>query len=926
MTDANFPIAETTFSADRVTPPSLTAGEIFAINLHTVPQQLLTGCQNSVIYSYGQKVLKKRQFLFGTSRVTEGLNAESGVAQHLLHSLFQSPVGEAVFKVQACVLGVNDDIVDLLDLENASAVMSDSVKEGPVLLNLTKREIRSYAEAVAALRTVAKNVQEEYADVMAESCETDPFPPYNPSTCLLGVLKYPNREAAESGQDDNSVYFVSLGDSERPPLCGINSEHVSKYEKTHKAHTALISVLGAIRCNRLRVPFTKSKLALLLRRAYNQEKSNPQSDVNRPTKSFLFAFVFGDDSHAEETLHTLTVVKRISNISSSSAVGPASRDLTAERWRLEQDILELKDELTIAKAVHDYRPCIYDQAKPVQNIQEEEHRRIAATVKKREEARAKAQAEMRAQAQKEAEVIIRAEEEKSHNNLQQLEETLKARLAQNAELEAERERKTKEFDRQLEKIRKKKVEEEEKAAKLREEIRAIEEELGARQAAIQKAQQQLDLLNQDRTHGRELIMRGREEAKVHRQKVDQQRKAQREQWLADIEATNLKVLEQVRLLAKERAAAGIGRISNEDVSEREVARDIDAIREFLPSLLDLDDPRPETPASEKIRLQLEEYFRTEKQNFEQKLADEEQRKKELEKAAEVYRARLHEYQARVRQDQLQEAVRKERHLEGLTEQVIQYLEHGCQLTKIPSKGSARKRYYFIGDDRKKLCCCELDEAQNVAARRKASTVFLFKDFRRIILGQFTPQFDHFGRGGRKGPDLDDEEGAYNPNSTEIITPQNVGKYFYRSFSIELRKGKTLDVVADTDSDFEAWIVALRRLLGARADWEKVLDDKRGAAADPPPTIDWGEPLVVAGRPGAERLSKDELQLCARHHVTPAQYLAAKAEVLARAQAQSGFVTVYDVRTLSSLDLLRSKEVYDYFVAKKLIPKWTDQSE
>lgn len=32
-----------------------------------------------------------------------------------------------------------------------------------------------------------------------------------------------------------------------------------------------------------------------------------------------------------------------------------------------------------------------------------------------------------------------------------------------------------------------------------------------------------------------------QEAKVHRQKVDQQRKAQREQWLADIEATNLKV-------------------------------------------------------------------------------------------------------------------------------------------------------------------------------------------------------------------------------------------------------------------------------------------------------------------------------------------------------------------------------------------------
>lgn len=97
-----------------------------------------------------------------------------------------------------------------------------------------------------------------------------------------------------------------LGPPCRPPLCGINSEHVSKYEsmppldldhsslpsvchkykgtkrmssahraerpyiagghtmgrgwsdrpplpaETHKAHTALISVLGAIRCNRLR--------------------------------------------------------------------------------------------------------------------------------------------------------------------------------------------------------------------------------------------------------------------------------------------------------------------------------------------------------------------------------------------------------------------------------------------------------------------------------------------------------------------------------------------------------------------------------------------------------------------------------------------------------------------------------------------------
>lgn len=52
-----------------------------------------------------------------------------------------------------------------------------------------------------------------------------------------------------------------------------------------------------------RVPFTKSKLTLLLRRTYNQEKSNPQNDINKPTKSFVFIWAFGDDRHAEEVFH-----------------------------------------------------------------------------------------------------------------------------------------------------------------------------------------------------------------------------------------------------------------------------------------------------------------------------------------------------------------------------------------------------------------------------------------------------------------------------------------------------------------------------------------------------------------------------------------------------------------------------------------------
>ena len=43
------------------------------------------------------------------------------------------------------------------------------------------------------------------------------------------------------------------------------------------------------------------------------------------------------------------------------------------------------------------------------------------------------------------------------------------------------------------------------------------------------------------------------------------------------------------------------------------------------------------------------------------------------------------------------------------------------MAKVPSKGTARKRYYYIGEDRKKLCCCELDEIQQVMNKRKPST-------------------------------------------------------------------------------------------------------------------------------------------------------------------------------------------------------------
>eukprot|EP01012_Entosiphon_sulcatum_P022467 TRINITY_DN2741_c0_g1_i2.p1 TRINITY_DN2741_c0_g1~~TRINITY_DN2741_c0_g1_i2.p1 ORF type:complete len:973 (+),score=225.32 TRINITY_DN2741_c0_g1_i2:56-2974(+) len=922
LVSSGFPVSDATFNFERVLPAGVPPRTVHDELLAGTVEAFLQRGQNSVFYSYGQKGTPKRPMFFGRSAsMSDHISQDTGIIQIALRRIFELGTGSFSIQLSAFVLGVTENIVDLINPENSAASVADSVKDGPSITNLTRQLVSSYAEAFGVLRQVVRNVEEEFSDVLDERADlTEAFPPYNPCHIVFMIQKFPAHE--ESPIETNSLTFIALGDSERPPLCGINIEQLTKYEKTHKTHTAVVGVLSAIRSNRLRVPFTKSRLTSILKRAYNQEKNNPYNETNQPTKSFLFVHAFADAAHAEESYHTLITAKRISNVMGGGGVGPASRDLAVEKWRLEQDIVELKDELAIAKAVHDYKPCIFDQAKPVQNIQEEEMKRINAINKKREDARMKAQNEMRMQAQKEAQAIIDQEERKSNSNIKELEEKLKEKLAINAELVAERDKKVKEFDKQLEKIRKKKVEEEERAEKLREELKAMEDELQTRTAAIAKARQQLELLTQDHAKGREMILTGREETKEKRIKAYQQRRAQREQWLQEIEATNQKVLEQVRLLSKECHSTGV-RLGEDGIGEEEVKDDIQSIQKFLPKLVNIDEPQTEADlqSSEQIRLQLEEYFESERRQLEHKLAEEQKRKVELEKAAEAYKTRITEHQARVKRDQLQDALKKERHLEGLVEQVLQYLEHGCRMTKIPNKSTARKRFFFISEDRKKILSCEMDEMGVPVNRKRPTTTVFLKDIKRVVLGQYTATFEHFSKGKKeKGAAIDEEEGPYNPRNTGSITPQNVGKYFYRSFSFEFKKAKTLDVITDTDSDFEAWMVALKRLLGVQSEWEKLQDAKRGrrpeAGAEPPPPIEWGMPLELMGKPSADKLSREEAQLCATNHITPSQFLGAKSEILQK--AQTTYVTVYDVRTISSLDLPRSQAVYEYFLIKRLI--------
>jgi hypothetical protein len=906
LTEAGFPVNQAFFPLDRVSlsePPST----LYNLYLKDVASKFAQR-QNTVIFTYGAKATPKRPFMYGLD----------GIVAQVLRGIMSAPVAGSTYVVQCYALGVTENVKDMLDLKNDQGVVTDSVKEGPKVRQVERMQLRSAGDVTAMLEKITANYTSHFQRVLKEEDKGDAaaMPAYLPDSMILTFACFDTREAYDANVETNSIQFVVLGDSERPALCGIDVEQLNLYEKTHKTLAAVVGVLGAIRCNRLRIPYGKSKLTSLLKRTYNAEKNNTNNELNKPTASFMFIHAFTDDAHAEETYHTLTMGRRIVSVI-GGGVGPVSRDLAVEKWRLEQDISELKDELTIARQVHDYKPCIYDQPKPVNNIQEEEQKKISAIQKRREEAREKAIADMKQKAQEEARQIIQEEEKQCARNLKDLEKRLAEKRAVNIELQAERGRKAKEFEKHLEKIRKKKEEEEQKAQKLREEIKALEEDLTARQANISKQKKQLDVLNQDQTKGREMILREREEIREKRTQLNVERRAQREQWLKEIDEINKKVLEQVKQLAVERASRasrdGVAPPEDTDDSEKTIREDIEQIDRYLPKLIQLDDIPEDNENAEKIRRQLEDYFNQERTTFQTKLEEERTRREQLERAAENYRSRINEQQNKAKKDQLTDAMKKEKHLESLTMQVVQYLEHGCRMTKIPSKGGpTRKRFFFLSEDRKKINICEMDEVGVPLNRKKPSNSIALKDIKRVLLGQVSATFKNFEKeGNKKGaksvtPEslMEDTEGAYSSVPTQNITSENVTKYIYRSFTLEFRKAKTLDLVTETDSDFEAWMVALPRLF-------------KDPSMEGPVVIEWGVPLDVTGRAGFEKLTVDEVSLCQMHHVTPMQYLTAKRE--SQQKSQATYVTVYDVRTMSSLDLLRSAKVHEFLVSKNIIP-------
>ncbi|CCW71031.1 unnamed protein product [Phytomonas sp. Hart1] len=914
-----FPVSEGMFNVEQAMEnPS--ASHVMKNSFFDLATNFKKKRQNLVVFAYGVRSTPKRQLMIG-------FQSEDGYAAKVFSDAISG--GAGIFCISCYVVSHDEYLVDLINLSNELGVIVESVKEGPSVRMVERANVTSASDIRNVFKKIVKNYQQIFSNVLLEkqpTPELEALPPYNGDTIMLQLYRYENAEDFDNYEEANSMTFVALGDSERPVLCGVDPQHQAVYEKTHRVLLSAVGIVSGIKCNRLRLPYGKSKVSQLLRRCYNAEKNYPHNTSNAPTQTRMLLHCFADGRWAEETYHCLSMIRRISNSLGSGGFTSMLRDLQVEKWRLDQDVAELRDEILLAKTVYDYKPFICETAKPIPNIKEEELKRISIIQSKRNEVYEQQLAVIRQKSREEADELIREQEKQAGATLEELKKTLEQKKRENLALEEDRNARARDYEQTLERIRKKKEDEERTAVRTREEITQLEEELILRQTAVRDKQRQLEMAKLDKVKGKEAISRERELVQESRSAVQEERRRQREQWIKQILEINQRILDQLRDLHGELRRNGEQISAKEAANKQAIIDDIKATEEYFPHLISLEDTPMNPEEMESIRRQFDAIFEKEKESYVAKIEEEKLRKEKLEKGLGAYRSRVLEAAQLKKEENLREATRKEQHLNSMLDQVLNYLRQGVRMTKINSKGNVRRRFYFLSDNGKYIHSCELDSQDSPINRRKPSVTILISDIKKVVIGLYTVSFVGFSSEAqlaRTRLEAMSDNGTYRHDPTHAITPANIGLYNYRSFGLLMRGNKSLEVVCDCDSDCEAWLVCLKRLLRIRTTVERIVEQRTHTSREvnsgnlePICDMKYGGTLDIRNMHGFVSLSLEEATFCSENHVPPALFLRVKNEQMKRSQTSS--ITVYDIRVSSGLDLFRSSYVYDFLVTHGLI--------
>eukprot|EP01061_Rhynchopus_euleeides_P046748 TRINITY_DN901_c0_g1_i2.p1 TRINITY_DN901_c0_g1~~TRINITY_DN901_c0_g1_i2.p1 ORF type:complete len:594 (+),score=222.86 TRINITY_DN901_c0_g1_i2:287-2068(+) len=256
--------------------------------------------------------------------------------------------------------------------------------------------------------------------------------------------------------------------------------------------------------------------------------------------------------------------------------------------------------------------------------------------------------------------------------------------------------------------------------------------------------------------------------------------------------------------------------------------------------------------------------------------------------------------------QMKDALRKEQHFRELLERILQYLEAGTPVWRVTNDHDIVRQFMYTERAHGQLYIVR-NSADGEPNRQDYADIVELRKIEKVSLGQMSENFRHFHPPDFK-PDHDKRDDRV--DTEVVVTESSVPEHFYKSFSLVDVNGVTFDIIASVHNDFEAWVTGLNRL-GHKPGFYETFR--------PGPQRGDGSPLAIADLPMYDELDEDERACCSELHLPPALYLSAREHVVSDSRI---FITLYDVRTLTGLDLWTSQQLVMFFTQEQYLERHT----
>ena len=306
---------------------------------------------NATILAYGQTGSGKT-YTMGSG---DGSYENRGIIPRALTMVFEklavgrSVVGRAKDKVSVSFVEIyNENLIDLLssheDPKNAPAcVISDAGPDSGVFIRgLTTKEVSSEDEALAlwfegdAQRAIGSHAMNDRSSrshaVFTLNIETASFKSTETSSLSSATLHR------------SKIHLVDLAGSERLRKTKSTGTVMREATFINKSLSVLERVIISLgernQSNRMdHVPYRSSKLTHLLRDA-----------LGGNCKTVMIAHVSSDYQHAEETLTTCQLAKRMMRVENNAKLNECVETPSEKLTRLEREIKKLRAELKLLKS------------------------------------------------------------------------------------------------------------------------------------------------------------------------------------------------------------------------------------------------------------------------------------------------------------------------------------------------------------------------------------------------------------------------------------------------------------------------------------------------------------------------------------------------------------------------------------------------